>query len=517
MKDGTGAGEPAEVSRQDLYEEYVNCFLQLCPEVRPCRDEPLLRRAARYLQREPEPAETFTVFPFYRAVIEGSEALSTDCRRHLRAFIRATELLETLCVNLLLQPWRREIRTLKTFTGPFVYCLLPVLSSSTLRSVLASIGYLPNTDATQSEFRLSEDANADRAMLVGFELLLARLECVHLLELVDRDHLGPQECLQVLQRRVQPAEPTEHVEKKKTTTGQEVEEGEEEEEEEEEEERKKEELDKNEVPLYLDSSSAVNPVPKPQRSHLFTVDQSIMEMQQTYPDLAFRGRPLLTDKPRRAHSGSKAICPDRDSGRRSRAADSDATCVDSEGGLVADGTGGTEPPGDELSGPQWSLHITLRAGPQTEQSLKPGETQTTTESPAWSLQQHEGVAKAETPSQSSMEEDQDLRALAERMSQVSVETQDKDEVKRKQDKRGDENTGKDRRKKLKKSNTETDPALSQEARRRTRSSTRSSTREQQQPAECQTDRPPDRQGCRGDGSRGQQEGGQPEAEETFQI
>lgn len=40
-----------------------------------------------------------------------------------------------------------------------------------------------------SEYRLSEDANPDRAMLVGFELLLARVEYYHLL---DTDQLKPQ-------------------------------------------------------------------------------------------------------------------------------------------------------------------------------------------------------------------------------------------------------------------------------------------------------------------------------------
>lgn len=42
-----------------------------------------------------------------------------------------------------------------------------------------------------SEYRLSEDVNTDRAMLVGFELLLARVECYHFLELQE-DQLEPQ-------------------------------------------------------------------------------------------------------------------------------------------------------------------------------------------------------------------------------------------------------------------------------------------------------------------------------------
>lgn len=43
-----------------------------------------------------------------------------------------------------------------------------------------------------SEFRLIQDADPDRAMLVGFELLLARVECYRLLEQLDTNPMGPQ-------------------------------------------------------------------------------------------------------------------------------------------------------------------------------------------------------------------------------------------------------------------------------------------------------------------------------------
>ncbi|KAK1905352.1 Spermatogenesis-associated protein 2 [Dissostichus eleginoides] len=142
MKDG---GREDPVSRHEVFEDYVNFFFQQCPEVGPCRDPPLLRRAARYLQTG-EPAETFPLLPVHRTVLQGCAAPGSDCRKHLSAVSKAAELLETLCVNLFLQPWKKEIRTLKTYTGPFVYHLLPVLGSSTIQSVLASIGYLPHTD-----------------------------------------------------------------------------------------------------------------------------------------------------------------------------------------------------------------------------------------------------------------------------------------------------------------------------------------------------------------------------------
>lgn len=133
MKDGTGAGEQAEVSRQELYEDYVNCYLHQCVEARPCHDRRLLKKAAQYLLREPEPRDTFTVFPFYQAVGENCEPMSTNCRKHLCAFIKATELLETLCVNLFLQPWKKEFKTLKVplFLFLFLSFFLSVCLSAT--------------------------------------------------------------------------------------------------------------------------------------------------------------------------------------------------------------------------------------------------------------------------------------------------------------------------------------------------------------------------------------------------
>lgn len=194
------------------------------------------------------------------------------------------------------------------------------------------------------------------------------------------------------------------------------------------------------VPLHLDTRVAVKPQSKPQHCPFISVDQSIMEMQMTYPDLAFRGRPLLPDKPHRANSsrsnskavhivsssnyidgseaadltkracitgtktaattirskndGSKADevfgddgrssdCNDRNSGETTDrpTAQGDPISIsfsNSDGGRVD----------DELSGPQAiSLHITLRAGSTAEQSLKQVEPQPTAEPPAWTQQQ----------------------------------------------------------------------------------------------------------------------------------
>ncbi|KAM7385000.1 hypothetical protein PAMP_001101 [Pampus punctatissimus] len=360
-------------------------------------------------------------------------------------------------------------------------------------------------------------------MLVGFELLLARVECLQLLKILEKDQLGPQEWLEVLQRRTGPRKTEEHTEKKTV--------------EEDEKKKKKEDANKKEVPLCLDSRPAVNPQPESQCCHLSSVDQSIMEMQMAYDDLAIRGRPLLQDKPHRAnssksssksvHTGSpnnnsddtKAVHPaDRSCIRSTKAAATticnkidSSKCCEMIGDNSNIGNGFKKSDGsrtaDNLSGPQdISLHITLRAGSNAEQSLKPGEPQPAAEPPAWTQQQaaadlqNNRPSKPEHLSLTSMDEEQALRELAERMGQLHVQ-ETKEEVKKKDDnKRGEENTNKERRKKGRKANTaeeaeeqnltkpmmETNPAQSHAASRCTRSSQSDPTvmKEQKQPHLC---------------------------------
>jgi len=179
----------------------------------------------------------------------------------------------------------------------------------------------------------------------------------------------------------------------------------------------------SQVPLILDSMLAVKPQPKPRRCHHTGVDQSIMEMQMIYPDLAFRGRPLRPGKPQRANGSSKDVhAPNTNDNsgdgkaaevpkvaaatRRSRNDGSKADDVgdDCRGSGCSDrNRGGGPAAGDAISGhvgttdgsagdgglrgPQaLSLHITLRAASIAEQSLKPGEAPPTAAPPAHAQQ-----------------------------------------------------------------------------------------------------------------------------------
>ncbi|NXO44351.1 SPAT2 protein, partial [Locustella ochotensis] len=100
---------------------------------------------------------------------------------------KALELLELLCVNLLLCPWRREIRSLKTFTGNFVYYIQPVLPEDIVKAVLEKIGYVPTT---ATEFSLVKKRNNEETKQTAFEIFLARIECEAILEMTNEEKHG---------------------------------------------------------------------------------------------------------------------------------------------------------------------------------------------------------------------------------------------------------------------------------------------------------------------------------------
>ncbi|NXC05340.1 SPAT2 protein, partial [Orthonyx spaldingii] len=79
-------------------------------------------------------------------------------------------------------PWRREIRSLKTFTGNFVYYIQPVLPEDIVKAVLEKIGYVATT---ATEFSLVKKRNNEEMKQTAFEIFLARIECEAILEMTN--------------------------------------------------------------------------------------------------------------------------------------------------------------------------------------------------------------------------------------------------------------------------------------------------------------------------------------------
>ncbi|NXP47624.1 SPAT2 protein, partial [Heliornis fulica] len=115
-----------------------------------------------------------------------------------RDLLKALEVLELLCVNVLLSPWRKEIRSLKTFTGTFVYYIQSVLPDDIVKTVLEKIGYIATT---ATEFSLVKKRNNEETEQTAFEIFLARVECETILKMTNEEKHGNLE--KTLQKRRQ--------------------------------------------------------------------------------------------------------------------------------------------------------------------------------------------------------------------------------------------------------------------------------------------------------------------------
>ncbi|XP_037671547.1 spermatogenesis-associated protein 2-like protein [Choloepus didactylus] len=101
--------------------------------------------------------------------------------------VRALEFLELISVNLLLFPWRKEIRSLKTFTGSFAYWVQPVLSKHTLDTLLGRLGYAATSEA---EFSLVQAISEEDTKHMVFDIFLKRIACEAILGTLGKQIYG---------------------------------------------------------------------------------------------------------------------------------------------------------------------------------------------------------------------------------------------------------------------------------------------------------------------------------------
>ncbi|XP_023582544.1 uncharacterized protein LOC111819628 [Trichechus manatus latirostris] len=102
--------------------------------------------------------------------------------------VRALEFLELISVNLLLFPWRKEIRSLKTYTGSFTYWVQPVLSKNALDAILGRLGY---TATSEAEFLLVQPISEEDAKQMVFEIFLTRVACEAIVRTSGKQVRGP--------------------------------------------------------------------------------------------------------------------------------------------------------------------------------------------------------------------------------------------------------------------------------------------------------------------------------------
>ncbi|XP_066511399.1 spermatogenesis-associated protein 2-like protein [Hoplias malabaricus] len=307
------AEDQAPASFSEVLSSYLNFYTSEWTGGMCAVDRRLEAEARGLLQREGA-ENSFTLLPFYPTVLQ---CLQTGACPHpqspphsplppppalphelsgLPLFLRASELLELICINLFLFPWRKEIRTLKKFSGLFVYYIKPGLPAQTTRKILQRIGYSLETD---SEFILEQSPDPDTVQRMGFELFLARLECQDLLEEMEQKSLT--ECLEIIHKRSASPNipgfsgnvPEEECQGEGTDLKEEVLE-----------ENKQLKYDSEPNPAPTEDQ----PIPKSLKSSNLDLQKSrepkknslsreesddIREMRENYPDLAFRLKPIF--------------------------------------------------------------------------------------------------------------------------------------------------------------------------------------------------------------------------------
>ncbi|KAI5630231.1 hypothetical protein C0J50_10306 [Silurus asotus] len=288
-------GEGAKTGREDVLERYVTFYSRPWSEgrMKVCKDAQLMDQARQVVFTQCEAAHTFTLLPFYPTVID---IINTNTNTNisptsvLQRLSKAFEVLELFCVNLFLFPWKKEFKTLKKFTGHFVYYIKAVLPLQTTWSILQSIGYDSETD---TEYKISDSPDPKQAKEMGFELFLARIECEHLIQITSQTSYA--ECLEIIKKRHSAVTPQEEPELNNTPNGVLEEDGE-----------PKTNLLLNPEPSLKPVDQEINQHQTSERGSFLSEDKSILEMQKDYPDLTFRQRPIFkTSSARGKHPQEK--------------------------------------------------------------------------------------------------------------------------------------------------------------------------------------------------------------------
>ncbi|XP_048402816.1 spermatogenesis associated 2-like [Stegostoma tigrinum] len=101
----------------------------------------------------------------------------------LKLLIGAFELLELAAVNLFLYPWRNEFKTIKMFSGAYVYYLKPAICNEDLIRFFKKMGY---TLKDNLQLEIKDLPHSLELIRLAFEFFVTRIECEILLEIVDK-------------------------------------------------------------------------------------------------------------------------------------------------------------------------------------------------------------------------------------------------------------------------------------------------------------------------------------------
>ncbi|XP_056382076.1 uncharacterized protein LOC130276558 [Hyla sarda] len=162
--------------RQKLYQDYISHYesrsyegnVTLCDQELECRGDTVLCDSPAAL------GESYT-----QLIRQNLQSQNEEHRVEvLKQMKKGFAVLELICVNLFLFPWRKEIRTLKKFTGSFVYFVKPIIPENIIQQILQQVGY---SKASETAYIMTGKINSEEAKQTAFELYLARIHCDKLL------------------------------------------------------------------------------------------------------------------------------------------------------------------------------------------------------------------------------------------------------------------------------------------------------------------------------------------------
>ncbi|XP_073515272.1 uncharacterized protein [Phyllobates terribilis] len=175
--------------RHRLYQEYICHYesrshdgnVTLCDPQLQCRGDTQRCRGDTHLCDSPAAlGETYS-----QLIRQNLQSKKLEHKvEALKQMMKGFAVLELICVNLFLFPWRKEIRTLKKFTGTFVYFIQPVIPEDAIRQILQRVGY---SIVSNTEYTIGGKINSEEAKQTAFDMYLSRIQCENLLWRLNED------------------------------------------------------------------------------------------------------------------------------------------------------------------------------------------------------------------------------------------------------------------------------------------------------------------------------------------
>ncbi|XP_075045164.1 spermatogenesis-associated protein 2-like protein [Mixophyes fleayi] len=149
-------------------------------EIAPCTDKELIDRLRQIILEEPDLHNSLRNDAF--SLIDRGLQNKADLLSALKDIADAFQTLEQASLHLYCTPWRKELHTIRTFSGHYVHVLGAALPQDALFMAFKKLGYEPQENGTCLAIRVQPSPQTLLGSALGF--LAAQLECRILADIV---------------------------------------------------------------------------------------------------------------------------------------------------------------------------------------------------------------------------------------------------------------------------------------------------------------------------------------------